>query len=75
VRSDIDHLPLIQQHELERVTHILMAEFAQAIALATAPWKKNGKILKIVLFGSYSRQDWVDDPQNGYQSDFDLLWS
>src|SRR3546814_15082382 len=37
------------------------------------PWKKNGKIQKIILFGSYGRGDWVDDPENGYQSDFDLL--
>jgi len=25
------------------------------------------------LFGSYARSDWVDEPDNGYQSDFDLL--
>src|SRR3546814_16993609 len=30
-------------------------------------------ILKIILFGSYARTDWVDEPENGYQSDFDLL--
>ncbi|TYC93921.1 HEPN domain-containing protein [Novosphingobium sp. BW1] len=50
-----------------------MGEFADAIARANQPWKKNGKILKIVLFGSYARTDWVDEPENGYQSDFDLL--
>ncbi|HEU4409988.1 MAG TPA: nucleotidyltransferase domain-containing protein [Polyangiaceae bacterium] len=27
----------------------------------------------LVLFGSHARGDWVDDPQTGYQSDFDLL--
>ncbi|RYG55793.1 MAG: HEPN domain-containing protein, partial [Alphaproteobacteria bacterium] len=27
----------------------------------------------VILFGSYARSDWVDDPENGYQSDFDLL--
>ncbi len=73
MRRDIDHLPPIQQAELERVKHLLMAEFAEAISRATQPWKKNGKILKIILFGSYSRDDWVDEPANGYQSDFDLL--
>ena len=71
--SDIDHLPPIQQGELERVKQLLMAEFSEAISRATQPWKKNGKILKIILFGSYSRDDWVDEPANGYQSDFDLL--
>lgn len=32
-----------------------------------------GKVLKIILFGSYARDDWVDEPEKGYQSDFDLL--
>jgi uncharacterized protein len=73
VRSDVDHLPLVQQAELDRVKQILMGEFAEAISRANQPWKKNGRILKIVLFGSYARTDWVDEPENGYQSDFDLL--
>lgn len=73
MRSDVDHLPSIQQSELDRVKQTLMGEFATAIARANQPWKKNGRILKIVLFGSYARTDWVDDPENGYQSDFDLL--
>lgn len=25
------------------------------------------------MFGSYARDDWVDEPENGYQSDYDLL--
>ena len=73
MRSDLDHLPPVQQGELERVKQLLMAEFSEAISRATQPWKKNGKILKIILFGSYSRDDWVDEPATGYQSDFDLL--
>lgn len=73
VRSDIDHLPQRQQDELARVKQILMDEFAVAISRSTQPWKRNGKILKIILFGSYARNDWVDEPENGYQSDFDLL--
>lgn len=73
MRSDLDHLPDAQQRELDRVQDILTAEFAQAISGASQPWKKNGRILKIVLFGSYSRDDWVDEPERGYQSDFDLL--
>lgn len=73
MRVDLDHLPQVQQAELARVRDTLMAEFARAIATSTQPWKKNGKILKIILFGSYARNDWVDEPENGYQSDFDLL--
>lgn len=73
MKSDVDHLPAVQQGELERVQRVLMEEFAEAIGKATTPTRKNGKILKIVLFGSYARDDWVDEPENGYQSDFDLL--
>ncbi|MDR6846971.1 HEPN domain-containing protein [Sphingomonas sp. BE137] len=73
VRSDVDHLPSVQQGELDRVKQLLMGEFAQATARANQPWKKNGRILKVILFGSYARDDWVDEPENGYQSDYDLL--
>ena len=73
MRTELDHLPPIQQSELERLTQILMEEFAEAILRATSPSRKSGKIYKIILFGSYARDDWVDEPENGYQSDFDLL--
>ena len=73
MRKDVDHLPSIQQEELARVRQTLMDEFAVAISRATQPWKKNGKIQKVVLFGSYARDDWVDEPENGYQSDYDIL--
>ncbi|GAO38595.1 hypothetical protein SCH01S_16_01140 [Sphingomonas changbaiensis NBRC 104936] len=52
---------------------ILLEEFDKAIARCTQPHKRNGKVYKIILFGSYARSDWVDEPENGYQSDFDLL--
>jgi uncharacterized protein len=73
MRSDVDHLPLVQQEELARVRQILMDEFAVATARATQPWKKNGQIRKILLFGSHARDDWVDAPETGYTSDFDIL--
>jgi predicted nucleotidyltransferase/HEPN domain-containing protein len=73
MRTDLDHLPQAQQDELKRVVSILMEEFDAVTTRATQPWKRNGKIYKIILFGSYARDDWVDEPENGYQSDFDLL--
>jgi predicted nucleotidyltransferase/HEPN domain-containing protein len=73
MRNDVDHLPALQQNELARAKQILLDEFSVAISRTTQPWKKNGKVQKIVLFGSYSRGDWVDDAANGYQSDFDIL--
>lgn len=73
VRNDLDHLPETQQDELARAKQILMEEFSVAISRATQPWKKNGRVQKVILFGSYARDDWVDEPENGYQSDYDLL--
>jgi predicted nucleotidyltransferase/HEPN domain-containing protein len=73
MRTDVDHLPLVQQGELARVQDVLMEEFGEAISRSTSASRTYGKIYKIVLFGSYARDDWVDEPENGYQSDFDLL--
>ena len=73
MRTDLDHLPALQQRELERVTQTLLAEFEAAVAGGTQPFRRQGRVLKIILFGSYARNDWVDEPQNGYQSDYDLL--
>ena len=73
MRTDVDHLPLAQQGELARVQDVLMEEFSEAISRSTSPSRKYGKIYKVILFGSYARDDWVDEPANGYQSDFDLL--
>jgi len=73
MKVDLDHLPEKQQAELARIRTTLLTEFDSSIAGGTQTWRKHGKILKIILFGSYARNDWVDEPENGYLSDFDLL--
>lgn len=76
MRSDLDHLPEHQQRELERVRDILLAGFEAAKnggGGGTSGWRRGGMVQKIILFGSYARTDWVDEPENGYLSDFDLL--
>lgn len=75
MRTDLDHLPANKQRELERVKAIIFEEFEDAIALSTMGWKKKGRIDKIILYGSYARGGWVDEPHTakGYRSDFDLL--
>ena len=75
MRTSLDHLPAAKQRELERVVAVLFAEFGDATAIATSDWKKQARILKIILYGSYARGGWVDEPHTakGYQSDFDLL--
>ena len=75
MRTGLDHLPPQKVRELERVVQIIFEEFQNALALATHQWKKKGRIEKIILYGSYARGGWVDEPHTakGYQSDFDLL--
>ena len=75
MRTGLDHLPPAKQRELERVVQILFQEFGDATAVATSDWKKQGRILKVILYGSYARGGWIDEPHTakGYQSDFDLL--
>lgn len=75
MRTDLDHLPSNKQRELERVRAIIFEEFEDALALAKHEWKKKGRIEKIVLYGSYARGGWVDEPHTakGYRSDFDIL--
>ncbi len=73
MQTSLDHLPSTKQRELERIVQILFAEFEDATALATQKWKKQGRILKVILYGSYARGDWVEDPVGGYYSDYDIL--
>ena len=75
MKTGLDHLPPAKQRELERVVQILFQEFGDATAVATSDWKKQARILKVILYGSYARGGWVDEPHTakGYQSDFDLL--
>ena len=62
MRTDLDHLPERKQRELERIVEILHEEFEDALVLGAAEWKKRGRILKIILFGSHARGTWVDEP-------------
>ncbi len=75
MKSSIAHLPPIKQRELARVVEVLHEEFEDAMNGASAEFKKRGRILKIILFGSFSRGDWVDERHTTkrYRSDFDLL--
>jgi len=74
MRTDVDHLPAAKQRELERVVEIIFDEFRGATENATGP-RKGARILKIILFGSHARSDWIDAPlsANQYKSDYDIL--
>ncbi|MEI2298729.1 nucleotidyltransferase and HEPN domain-containing protein [Ensifer sp. MJa1] len=75
MRTSIDHLPEKKQRELARVVEIIHEEFTDALEGGSADFKKRGRILKIILFGSYARGTFVDEPHTmkGYRSDYDVL--
>ena len=67
------HLPDRKRRELERAAQILFGEFDEALKTKLSEKAKRGRILKLILFGSYARGDWVEDRKSGYLSDYDLL--
>ena len=58
MKTSLEHLPPRKQEELRAIT---------TLVCEAAP------VGMLVLFGSHARGDWVEDPDNGYFSDYDLL--
>jgi predicted nucleotidyltransferase/HEPN domain-containing protein len=75
MRTGLDHLPSNRQRELERILEMIFEEFGDTLSLARHEWKTRGAILKIILYGSFARGDWVYEPHTrvGKHSDYDLL--
>ncbi len=59
MQTSIAHLPEHKQAQLMRITEVIVEAVPD--------------IDKVILFGSFARGDWVEDPVGGYFSDFDLL--
>ena len=57
MKTEISHLPTEKQELLLAITEIL----------------RTGPVEMLILFGSHARGDWVNDPETGYVSDWDLL--
>lgn len=73
VNPALDHFPSNRQRELQRIVRILFEEFEAVLAGGRADWKRGARIVKVILYGSHARGDWVDDPVGGYRSDYDIL--
>ncbi len=69
----LDHLPAGKRDELKFVVDVLISSFDAERSTRWAEHLKNGQILRIILYGSYARGDWIDDPVGRYFSDYDLL--
>ena len=73
MKTGLDHLPQGKRRELAFAVDAVREGFAFAIARRTMPKLRGGRLHKIILFGSYARGDWVEDPVGRYFSDYDLL--
>lgn len=73
MKRPLRKLPTIKRRELDHAVEIVLDGFAKAVSTRRADRLKNGRVLKIILFGSYARGDWVHDPVGRYFSDFDIL--
>ncbi len=79
MKQSLDHLPELNRRQIHLVANTIRNEVDESVK-QRAGKKTPFKIHKIILFGSYARQPdeqgrtpWVNDPQNGYISDYDIL--
>lgn len=72
MKQSLDHLPQAKQRELAHVVRVLFEEFEASLRTSSG-FQKQARIFKIILYGSYARGDWVEDPIGGYYSDYDIL--
>ncbi|HWV14865.1 MAG TPA: HEPN domain-containing protein [Cellvibrio sp.] len=72
MNNNLDHLPASKQKNLDYIVAVLRDELEQVTGFANGK-KKHGRILKIILFGSFATGKWVNKPAYGYVSDYDIL--
>lgn len=58
MKTSLAHLPAAKQEQLRAIT---------ALFCEGAP------VEMLILFGSHARGDWVEDPETGYVSDYDII--
>jgi uncharacterized protein len=73
MKTTLDHLPEPKQREIQTIVDLLQDEFKTVYSNKTSQVKLSGRILKIILFGSHAKETWVNDPEHGYVSDYDIL--
>ena len=58
MKTSLDHLPEKKQHQVRALGELI---------------RKEAEVEMVILFGSFARGDWVEDPVGGYFSDLDVL--
>lgn len=72
MKTSLDHLPESKQTAIKDIQRLILNQVESFVA-----HKQGNKTLNlvswIILFGSYARGGYVENPVNGYYSDFDVL--
>ncbi len=71
IKTSLDHLPEAKQNAIAEIRRVILNEVDAY--LENKAGKHYSYIVWLVLFGSYARGNYVDNPVNGYVSDFDIL--
>ena len=66
INTDLTHLPEGKQHTIAEIRRVILNEFEGEAG-------RHEWIVWIILFGSHARGTYVDNPVNGYISDYDIL--
>ena len=69
IKTSLDHLPEGKQRTIDEIRRLILNE----VEAYTEHKSRHHSIVWLVLFGSYARGTYVEDPVNGYISDFDIL--
>ena len=72
MKTSLDHLPERKQEDIRTIATGLRDALDDFLAGKTGR-RLQYRILKIILFGSHAKGTWVEDPDNGYVSDYDIL--
>jgi uncharacterized protein len=72
MKKSLDHLPEAKQQDIQTIAKLLR-DVLDAFQQGKTGSRLNYRILKIILFGSHAKGSWVNDPANGYVSDYDIL--
>ena len=66
INTDLTHLPEGKQHTIAEIRRVILSEIEGESG-------RHEWIVWVILFGSHARGTYVDNPINGYISDYDIL--
>ena len=66
INTDLTHLPESKQHTIAEIRRVILNEIEGEAS-------RHEWVMWVILFGSHARGTYVDNPINGYISDYDIL--